>query len=284
MSISEWRTLSPQDRPLPVEMPTDKRPASRTLPFEGAHNFRDMGGYQNTASQTVKWGLLYRADRLSNLSDADLKYIERLSLKHIIDLRSKDEREREPSRTNNHATMSTQLVPIFEKGTFVDELWKAIRSGQALGKKLHDTMVEANKNFVRLHNGAFQNFMALIADVQNAPLLFHCMAGKDRTGFGGALILTLLDVPFDTVLEDYLLTNQNLAGSAEAKYESFKQRTNTSASFEDIKPILGVHEDYLMAAFETIQADYGSFDDYMRRGLALTETQIESLRAYYLES
>lgn len=284
MNMSIWREQNPQTRPLAVEQSREKRFEHRTLPFQGAHNFRDMGGYKNTDGQVVKWGKLYRSDRLSDITDDDLQFINRLSLRHIVDLRSKGERMSSPSRTTDHKTIVTQLIPIFEEATSVDDLWREISAGRLLGKNLHDAMVNANRNFIRLHNDAFRTFMEFIAVEENAPLMFHCMAGKDRTGFGAAVILTLLGVPFETVMEDYLLTNTNLAVNAQARYEDMKRRTKATASFENLKPILGVHEDYLITAFATIDADYGSFDDYLRQGLQLSDAQIDAMRAHYLES
>ncbi len=272
-----------ETRPIAHELPSEERPKHRRLFFEGAHNFRDMGGYQTDEGKQVKWGHLYRSDRLSNLTDEDLKFLNRLQLKHIIDFRSENERTAAPSRLPKESQIETVKLPVFEDGAFVDALWQAIASGQLLGRDLHDIMVEANRNFVRQHRQPFAQFLKIVAQSQNTPLMFHCMAGKDRTGFGAALILTILGVGEEDVLADYLQTNIHLEANSQLKYEELTTRINSQASYEELKPILGVHEDYLAAAFETIHTEYKSFDDYLYRGLDLEAQDIENMRRAFLD-
>lgn len=265
------------------ELPHEQRVDNRRLPLDGAHNFRDLGGYTNSHGQQVRWGRLYRSDRLSNLSDEDLKFIQRLNLQSIIDLRSQGERSAAPSRLPDGHTIETHIVPVFEDGAFVDALWRAVASGEVLGKDLHDIMVEANRNFITRHSNAFKNFMQIVSQPVQTPLMFHCMAGKDRTGFGAALILSILDVPMDDILKDYLETNTHLAANAEVKYQDLKDRIGSSASYEDLQPILGVHEDYLNAAFELIKAEYGGLEDYLFKALNVTDDMLARMRENYLE-
>ncbi len=272
-----------ETRPIAHELPSEERPKHRRLFFEGAHNFRDMGGYQTHEGKQVKWGHLYRSDRLSNLTDEDLKFLNRLQLKHIIDFRSENERTAAPSRLPKESQIETVKLPVFEDGAFVDALWQAIASGQLLGRDLHDIMVEANRNFVRQHRQPFAQFLKIVAQSQNTPLMFHCMAGKDRTGFGAALILTILGVGEEDVLADYLQTNIHLEANSQLKYEELTTRINSQASYEELKPILGVHEDYLAAAFETLHTEYKSFDDYLYRGLNLEAQDIENMRRAFLD-
>ncbi len=266
------------------ELPQTERLPHRKLMFQGAHNFRDLGGYKNAQGQHVKWGCFYRSDRLSNLTDEDLKFLSRLGLRNIIDLRSKSERDGAPSRLPKNSNIEIKEVPVFEDGAFVDTLWSAIASGKLLGKDLHDIMVTSNRNFIRLHTKAFAQFIQIVANAQNTPLMFHCMAGKDRTGFGAALILTILGVSRDDVLKDYLETNTHLANNADVKYQDFKERIGSDASFENLRPILGVHEDYLNAAFETIEEDYGHFNDYLVKALNVTQSMTERMQENFLES
>ncbi|MGC6472342.1 MAG: tyrosine-protein phosphatase [Parvibaculales bacterium] len=272
-----------ETRLIAAELPADQRAANRRLSFDGAHNFRDIGGYANPYGQRVKWGRLYRSDRLSNLSAEDLKLLTRLGLQSIIDLRSKGERESAPSRLPEDHSIATHIVPVFEDGAFVDALWRAVASGELLGRDLHDIMVEANRNFITRHAEAFQSFMQIVSQPAQTPLMFHCMAGKDRTGFGAALILSILGVPREEILLDYLETNTHLAANAEEKYQDLKQRVGTHASYEDLRPILGVHEDYLNAAFETIGTEYGGLEDYLSKALGVTDDMLATMRDNYLE-
>ncbi|MGC6512270.1 MAG: tyrosine-protein phosphatase [Parvibaculales bacterium] len=272
-----------ETRLIAAELPHDQRHANRRIAFDGAHNFRDLGGYANPYGQKVKWGRLYRSDRLSNLSTEDLKLLKRLGLHSIVDLRSKGEREAAPSRLPDSHAIDTHIVPVFEDGAFVDALWRAVASGELLGRDLHDIMVEANRNFITRHCAAFQNFMRIVSQPAQTPLMFHCMAGKDRTGFGAALILSILGISREVILADYLETNIHLAANAEEKYQDLQSRIGTQASYEDLRPILGVHEDYLNAAFETLEKEYGSLEDYLSKALGVTDQMLDTMRDNYLE-
>ncbi|MEC7957974.1 MAG: tyrosine-protein phosphatase, partial [Pseudomonadota bacterium] len=98
------------ERPIPLKFSENLREDYRKLPFTGAHNFRDLGGYKTEDGRTVKWGKIYRSDNLHSLTDEDLKYMKRLNIKSVVDFRSLEERESEPDRLN--PDMTQVLLPI----------------------------------------------------------------------------------------------------------------------------------------------------------------------------
>jgi protein-tyrosine phosphatase len=155
----------------------------------------------------------------------------------------------------------------------------ALRARLATGAPLSSTdalevMRDSYRNYVRQNTPAFRTlFSHLVAD--HAPLVIHCTAGKDRTGFACALILHALDVPDDLISEDYLLTNR------------FYRRDPSASSDlpEEVKQVLAsVEASFLVAAFEAISADYGTLENYFAEGLRLGAAERAELKRRYLES
>lgn len=144
-----------------------------------------------------------------------------------------------------------------------------------------ELLTEANRDFVSL-GSAKRAYAALLEQMDGAPILYHCTAGKDRTGWASAVILTLLGVPRETVMADYLASNSYLR----AKNERAKEMLAKSGSPIDpsyLEPVLTVRASYLEAAFDEVAKRYGSFDAYVRQGLGLGDAEIEGLKSAYLQ-
>ena len=117
------------ERPIPVKFSENLREDYRKLPFTGAHNFRDLGGYKTEDGRAIKWGKIYRSDDLHLLTDEDLKYLSRLNIKSVVDFRSDEERESEPDRLN--PDMTQVLLPIkFQPEELDDETLKNLMKNQ----------------------------------------------------------------------------------------------------------------------------------------------------------
>ena len=263
---------------------TDSRKArgARRLVFSGARNFRDLGGYAAADGRTVRWGMLYRSDNLHKLTDADLNRLSALSLALIVDFRAVAETTREPDRLPVNAPIRHVKIPINDASTSIwyemhDDFVKHLDSVNP-GEYLTKTNIELVTRFTP----EIRQFMQEVLAAHGNPLLFHCAAGKDRTGFASALLLRLLGVPQATVIEDYLLTNHFLADSL--RWSMFLLRFKKGKRFADVvSGFMRVQPAYLQAAFDTIDREYGSFDAYLHSTLGLTEKDIEHLRNVYLE-
>jgi protein-tyrosine phosphatase len=255
---------------------------NRRLSFSGVRNFRDLGGYKTVDGRTVRWGLLYRSDGLHKLTDADLISLSALGLHQIVDFRSQFEKERETDRLSDELSMRVVEIPILDNST---EKFRGSRKELVQNLKKIDAaefMLHANVEFASRFTPEIRQFIDVLLSSEGRPILFHCTAGKDRTGFAAAILLRLLGVPHDVVMEDYLLTNQYFYTSHRwnlvlLRFLRGKQFTNTIRGF-----MLAKHE-YLSAAFETIDRTHGSFEYYVRNGLGLAESDIECLKSYYLE-
>ena len=257
-------------------------PRQRHLDVSGTRNFRDLGGYRTIDGKTVRWGLLYRSDGLHKLTDVGLKHLSALSLNRAIDFRSEYEKEQEPDRLPAEANIQRVEIPILDASTTVVQ-----GSRDELVKKLKEIdpakyMTETYVGFVTQFTPAFQRFFRELASAEGRPVLFHCTAGKDRTGFAAAILLRMLGIPHGTVMEDYLLTNNYFF--AGYKWNLILARLMKGKRFaESIKGFMMADPCYLSAAFETIDREYGSFENYIRNGLGLTEFDLEYFKALYLE-
>jgi Protein tyrosine/serine phosphatase len=129
----------------------------------------------------------------------------------------------------------------------------------------------------------YKQFFRHIVDNGGEPFVLHCTAGKDRAGFGSAMILTVLGVPREKIIEDYLKTNKYVSDHVDEKLFEIELKTFFRADSDNLRKINLVEERYIQAAFDTIDSHWGGMDQYISEGLNLTEEDIEKIRNYYLE-
>ena len=276
-------SLPAAERPIPALLPADQRQTLRKLPFNNAHNFRDLGGYKNADGKTVKWGLIYRSDKLSALSSEDEYFLDQLGLTRIVDFRSIKEREAEPDRISPASSIAMQQIPINVSGVDVDVIKSKMASGELHQDQLSSLLVLANREFVEQYTPSYKVLIQSMLESNNLPVVFHCTAGKDRTGFAAALILLALDVPKETVITDYLATNQYTADHIDKTIKLIKWGSLFQADAEALRPILGVEERFINEAFSAIEEHYGSIDNYLEKGLGLTAEKRTRLKNLLLE-
>jgi protein-tyrosine phosphatase len=238
----------------------------------GASNFRDLGGYLADAGRAVRRFRLLRSDHLANLESRDLAVLaERLGHGvRVLDLRGVAEREAAACAIPTATVHSLPIEP-----TIVQKLADLLEAGRRVTAA--DTvalMQETYRNFVHVNTPRFAALFAHVLEEHEAPLVFHCTAGKDRTGFAAALILRSLGVPEDEVMRDYLLTNERLKMPDAARH---------GLSPEVGAVLWRVQPEFLHAAFEAVEARYGGLESYLREGLGLREPERERLRELYLE-
>lgn len=258
------------------------KPKQRHLDLSGAKNFRDLGGYQTVDGKMIRWGLLYRSDGLQKLTDHDRQRLSTLCLNRVIDFRSTYERDLWTDRLPPDSNIQVVEIPILDASTALvqesrDEFVKKLRTIDPV-----KYMTESYVGFATQFTPAFRQFFRELASAEGRPVLFHCTAGKDRTGFAAALLLRMLGVPQETVLQDYLLTNDYFYTGH--KWNLRLARLLKGKRFVGaIKGFMLADPRYLSVAFETIDREYGSFENYLRNGLALSGADIESFRVLYLE-
>lgn len=252
--------------------------AERLLPLEGAHNFRDLGGYETREGGRVAWGQLYRSDHLAGLTPADLDYIETLGIRLIVDFRGAEEIGEQPNRVPS-ANPPRQINPAI-LGTALQpgQIRNAIMTGNPEGLDFRTLLREGNRTMATRAFGQFRVLFEHLEHEDHVPLLFHCTAGKDRTGLAAALILIALGVPEELAMEDYLLTALYTHDTVEASLATMRIRQGFAIDLDEVRPMMSVRREYLQSAFDGIQQEFGGFDRYIEQALGISKPRLEALR------
>jgi protein-tyrosine phosphatase len=242
---------------------------ARHLSLEGASNFRDLGGYPTADGRVVRWRQLFRSNHLGHLTAADIEIVRGLGVRNAFDFRGHDERAAAVCVVEEITVHSLPIEP-----TVVAALRARLSAGTLSADAALEIMRESYRNYVRLNTHSFRALFTHLLD-DRAPLVIHCTAGKDRTGFACALVLRSLGVVDDVIAEDYLLTNR------------FYRRDPTAGTDlpDDVRQAIGsVDASFLAAGIEAVSADYGDLESYFRDGLGLGDRERAALKQRYLQS
>jgi protein-tyrosine phosphatase len=264
---------------IPAELPTQLRSEHRLLNFEGIDNFRDLGGYPTIEGRHVKWGVLYRSGNLANASRADLQGLNRLQLSTLIDFRSTLEKKEEPNILPQSATFEVVEIPTLDGGdlTVAHDIMQRIEDGNFDDFNPDAVMIEANRAFATLFTPQYSQFLRSVVDAQGKPVMWHCTAGKDRTGFAAAFLLRILGVDQDTIMADYMASKAHSLAAHKSDLVMLRLFKGDEAA-DKLAIIMGVEEHWLEAAFDAIDERWGSFDTYISDGLGLSQAEIDQLR------
>ncbi|MBA4033828.1 MAG: protein tyrosine phosphatase [Bradyrhizobium sp.] len=241
---------------------------ARHLNLAGASNFRDLGGYPTSDGRVVRWRQIFRSNHLGHLTDDDIAMMRTLGVRSAFDFRGAEERTAALCGMSDITVHSLPVEP-----TVVAALRAIAASGTPLTTDhAVDVMRDSYRSYVQKNTQHYRTLFAHLLE-DRAPLVIHCTAGKDRTGFACALILHTLGVSEEVISEDYLLTNR-----------FYRRDPNHSSDLpEHVTQVLGsVQASFLGAAFEAINADYGDLETYLCDGLGLGKSERAHLEARYL--
>ena len=269
--------------PIPALLPSNERENFRCLPFEGTFNFRDLGGYPAAKGKKTRWGLIYRSGGLKNLTQADLNYLAALGIKTVVDFRSEIEQSASPDPLPE--SINYRHMPIDAGGHELRDKLQQYIQGEIIFD-LSKFMININKELVNKYLGVYRFWIHEFIDNNLVlPQVFHCTAGKDRTGFAAALLLNLLEVPIDLIFKDYMLTNTFNKEENEKVIANIQQANHHCAALGDVSPMLLAETQYLKTAFNEIERKWGNFMTFSRAedGLALTIEEIDLLKKRFLE-
>ena len=235
--------------------------------LQGASNFRDLGGYATRDGHRVRWRQIFRSNHLGHLTASDVEVVRGLGVRSAFDFRGVEERAAAECVIEEIAVHSLPIEPTVVAALRARLQARALSSADAL-----EIMRESYRNYVRQNTHSFRELFAHLLE-DRAPLVIHCTAGKDRTGFACALLLQALGVPADVIAEDYLLTNR-----------FYRRDPNSSPDLpDDVRQAIGsVEASFLAAGLDTVRADYGDLENYFRNGLGLGGPERNELRARYL--
>lgn len=254
--------------------------AARGMGLEGADNFRDFGGYPTQSGRAVGWGHFYRSGNLSTLSQADVDYMARLDIDLVCDFRRDDEQRSDPSRLPASDRQPRVLSLPITPGSQASALYSDAASLEGRDA-MFAFMVDINREFVCAQSDRFAQMFAAILEQRPRGLIIHCAAGKDRTGFGAALILSALGVSEELILRDYLLTRHYFDPWRELPRVRAKYRVD-HLDDNALLPMLRVDEAYLGAAYAAVAEGYGSMDTYLKKSLGMGDAERRALAALYL--
>ena len=236
------------------------------LSITNPSNFRDLA--ENVRSVPLRPKVLFRSDHLGALDDHDASQIQALGIRRVLDFRGVHERTSGACRVPGVEVHSLAIEP-----TIVQVLAELTEAGHRLGAaEVVHHMEDTYRGFVRESAGRFAGFFALLLAAAE-PTVFHCTAGKDRTGVAAALVLHALGATREEILRDYLLTNERL------KPPTFVWR---GLEPHVARVLWGVRPEFLQAAFDAIDADWGGLDAFLERALGVGPTQRRRLREQYV--
>lgn len=240
---------------------------NRLLPLQHCLNGRDLGGLTNQNGQRLKTNRLWRTDALSQFAPSDLQLLQTLPLHTIVDFRTETERTREPNAQPSEPTNTLNLDILSGNMAFyMQQIQQQDADARAIMLDMYADLV--------LHPHAqlqYRHFFALLQEPPQGTLVFHCSAGKDRTGIAAALILAALNVDDDTIMADYLLSNDGLL----IKYG------HLIAAHPHLKDFLTVSADFLEHAWRLIAQHHGSVSLYLQQVLQVDTQRMQQL---YLEA
>ena len=239
----------------------------RHITLEGAVNFRDLGGYATTDGHLTRWRALFRADGLGELTEPDLDIVRDLGIRTVVDLRSGTEVEQ--SRFNVEAHPVT-----FHHFPFIKALPDAedfARAPGFLGTQYTEMLDEATPQII----GA----LSALAAPDARPAVFHCTAGKDRTGLLSALVLSLLGVPEETVIADYALSG---AAMARLRAKLIEKYPDGKSVIADSDVLFSADPANMVALFAHLRTRYGTVARYAAE-VGVPGDVVERLRASLLE-
>ncbi|WP_091348598.1 tyrosine-protein phosphatase [Micromonospora rhizosphaerae] len=240
---------------------------SRRIPFSATFNFRDVGGYPGHDGRTVRWGRLYRSDSLHRIDETDRAAFAALGVRTVIDLRRPTEVERDGR------------VPAYDGLTYrhihpEHRDWAEIRydPAQSLARWLADRYAA----LAETGTAGLAEAVGLIADSANAPVVVHCVAGKDRTGIVCALTLAVLGVADDDIAADYALSTE-----ASERFSAWLAATTPDGG-KLPKPFLASPAEAMTLFLAELRAGYGSVEGYLRHA-GVTDAQLAALRDHLLD-
>jgi len=246
-------------------------------------NFRDLGGIKTTDGRSVKPNRLLRAAQPVELSEEDVAKLKLHNIKTIVDLRTIYEVNTDPiSEIAGVTYVHIDIMGTDSAQAADPNHWMELFSSNPSG--IETKFIDTYKAFATSPSAkrGYCEFLRICANLTEGALLFHCAAGKDRTGVAAALILKILGVADEAIYDDYLetLKFQNEIGSK--ILEAAKKRGLTNDQLEAMNVLFGVKTSYLKAALKAATDEYASFQNYVSEGLGITEREIARLKDLYL--
>lgn len=246
----------------------------RLVVLDGVHNFRDLGGYEMADGRTIGWGRIFRADGLHRLTEADLELLDAIGVRTVIDLRT-------PAEIEQHGTFPFESHPVaFHALPVIDATWRDVEipDFEETEQGEIDFLTWAYRDMLAVGGDRFAQAIRQLAVPGSAPAVFHCAAGKDRTGVLAALVLGGLGVHQDVIVADYGLTRagmERMRAWVETNHPEMAARMSETPSF-----MLAAHPQAMANTLDELISEHGSIRNYLTTvgiGDAVLEALAEAL-------
>jgi len=263
----------------------------RRISLEGQSNFRDVGGYLTSDVQRVKWGEVYRSGELHKLSDDDVAKLEALGIRTVASFLTEAEIE---SRGHDRLPDGVREVSLPMEAGNLGDLAAVVNEARGTGDfsrvpvelnpEIHRVLIDQGREY-------YATLLRTLADPANRPMVYHCSHGVHRTGTATAILLSALGVPWETVREDYLLSNTYRKNEIDRRVGELRDLAADTLLVEpeqvdmtNIKAFYILEAGYIDASLDEAVKLYGTMDEYIRKGLGITDKELANLREQLLES
>ncbi len=255
--------------------------AHRQVTFEKVLNFRDIGGIRGEDGRQIRWGKIYRSGKLEKLKPQEFEAMKEMGIRTVVDLRTVGEVHHEPDKIPSNQGVNWIHVPI--SGITDEELERTKKEIRKQSVAEFDGAGKMETVMTRFADQGAQDFAKvfdLLLKEENTGLVYHCTAGKDRTGLLTALILYSLGVSEEVIMQEYLLSNYY-------RHDKMERNARLGAHILGIEPessraIMDVRSNYLNASWDLIKSNYGSINGYLQQGLGLSSRDLERMKELYL--
>jgi protein-tyrosine phosphatase len=249
--------------------------SKRLVKLTGAVNFRDIGGYPTSHGKFVSWGKIYRSAEINNLNATDLDKLNGLLIHTVLDFRGPAEYSIAPDKLPMGAariSLQAGSEQVGDRTKMMQQMTKA-QNGDSIMLPFYTDLTPFKNRYQPM-------FAVLLNNHKDSAVLYHCTAGKDRTGIATALILYALGVDEKTIMADYLASNFYRASDMNRMKKLLIESYHMNESV--VEDVMGVKEKYLQGTFDAINSKYGSIDKFLKTEMGLTNHKRKILYCKYL--
>lgn len=260
---------------------------STLIPLKGANNTRDLGGMRAADGRTIKHNRLLRSGALADCNADEQKLLTDHGLKTIVDFRTALERNERPDP--QMPGVEAIILPILNENTMGITREKPkegvakdpLSDFKPVGPSGKAYMIDIYAKIAAYQESRnqYSRFLDYVLNHEEGAILWHCSAGKDRVGVGSAMLQSALGIPRETIMKDYLATND----FTKEFVEDMQAKCTDPVMLEHITAVFTVEPAYLEAVFKAVEDEFGSVDAYLEKGLGLTPEKREKLKDMYLE-
>ena len=247
------------------------------IPLEGCPNLWDIGGCSTAEGRQVRTSRVYRSGRLSDLTERDLERLSSLGLATVVDFRSEDEIAEHPDRLPDHAACRRVHIPMGEGMLSKEQVIDVMRRASRGELDTHVHMIQEYREFPRRLAPGLRTLCRLLEQEETYPVLMHCTAGKDRTGFTTAVLLGMVGCSDQQIIAGYTRYIRSSLREDALRYASSYRTYGIELSPEQVHPYLLAREEYIRSALESIRSLWENISGYLDQEVNVAPRQQQGI-------